>query len=83
MCPEGVLLPGPTVQAYQAYQAGKYSDALNRKLTPIELKTHRAVFVGACLSALALVVVSVWYWVHYRPTMYLFKGEIVNLIGDS
>jgi hypothetical protein len=57
----------------------QYDAAVTKKLPAREINTHRAVFVGACLAALALVVVSIGYWFYSPPLIHVYRGRIVNL----
>lgn len=58
---------------------GKYADAVKSKLPAREVATLRGVFVGTAITAVALVAVSVWWWLGYRPQIYLYQGELINL----
>ena len=63
-----------------AYRVFKESNA---KTTPPatakELSTARLIFLGTFFFGLSLVVVSVVWWLGFRPKIYAFHGEIINL----
>lgn len=44
-----------------------------------EKDTYRWVFISTTAFGMVLVVISVVWWWNYRPTTYVFRGEIKNL----
>ena len=63
-----------------AYKVFKETNAkTNPPATPKELSAARLVFLGTFFFGLALVVVSVVWWLGFRPRIYAFLGEITNL----
>lgn len=67
------------IYSVSRWSHAKYREAVEKRLPARDIATHRGVFVGTCLAALALVVVSVWSWLAAQQITYLFKGVIVNL----
>jgi len=51
----------------------------NPPATKQELNTARLVFLGTFFFGLALVGVSVVWWLGFRPKIYVFQGEILDL----
>ncbi len=47
--------------------------------SPKEVATVRQVFFGSFIFGLVLVVVSVVWWIGYRPRIFVFRGEIQDL----
>jgi hypothetical protein len=63
-----------------AYKVFKETNAkTNPPATPKELSTARLVFLGTFFFGLSLVVVSVVWWLGFRPKIYAFQGQIINL----
>src|SRR5207244_5847470 len=57
-----------------------YADVCRRKdALPGEKRTHQCVFIASFLIAVFLVMVSVTWWFKYRPSIYVFRGEIAAL----
>ena len=57
----------------------RYVEGVKAKLPSPEIKTLRGVFIGTAITAVCLVGASVWYSVKYRPELYVYRGELVNL----
>ena len=51
----------------------------NPAATPQQLSTARLVFLGTFFFGLALVGVSVVWWLGFRPKIYAFQGQIIDL----
>jgi hypothetical protein len=68
---------GVTRWAYKVFK--EINAKTNPPATPKELSTARLVFLGTFFFGLSLVVVSVVWWLGFRPKIYAFHGEIINL----
>ncbi|MGD0339957.1 MAG: hypothetical protein ABSB78_14345 [Bacteroidota bacterium] len=50
-----------------------------QKSTTKEKNTYRWVFISTTFFGMLLVIVSVIWWWNYRPTTYVFRGEVKKL----
>jgi hypothetical protein len=63
--------------AYKVFK--ETSTRTNPPASKKDLSTARLVFLGTFFFGLVLVVVSVTWWLWFRPTIYVYQGEIIDL----
>ena len=52
---------------------------VQHKTTDKEKETYRWIFISTTAFGMLLVIVSVIWWWNYRPTTYIFRGEVKDL----
>lgn len=63
--------------AYRVFK--ETSTRTNPAASPRDLSTVRLVFLGTFFFGLMLVVVSVVWWLGFRPKIYAYQGQIIDL----